>query len=359
MDKPKKEKTITIKINGENRSYLETKAQNEEKVQIDEISKEKPIKIKQVDYSSELEAAATKESEEDDSFDWFLHEETADTDIISEYKIVEQPKKRKKSNSTLISDVLIKNKRNLLLSPLVIVVLFAIIVGTSFGLIFLKLVTTEKIVETAAEPVNAQPKNSDGKQAIVEKLQLEPLSTFVIQGGVFSNIEAAKQLQTENTKKGVPSQIVKKDGQAFLFLSVADSLEHAKEIGTQLSNKGVEVFAKSLIINEKSFEELQPEEKKLLEGVHTFYEILATSVSEGAITAKIPESLIESAEKQFSTVKGIEASQLKNEGIIVMKDELEKAMEQLNSYKQTATPEALNKIQQHLLAFLAAYEQLD
>jgi len=345
VDRPNKEKTITIKINGKNRSYLESKAE--------------PLKEKKdIDYYSELEAAATKEAEEDDSFDWILpNDENEETDIITEYKIVKQPTKKKIGSGT-ISSKFIKNKQNLFLSPVFIVVIFAIIVGTSFGLLMLKIVTTEKIVETA-EPVSTLPLPNDGENAKLEKLVLKPLSTYVIQGGVFSNIEAAKQMQTENIQKGIPSQIIEKDGKAFLYLSVADSIDHAKVISGKLASMGVEVFAKSILFEEKTLEDLQPAEKKLLESVHTLYEVLATTAAEAAIGKVIPDGLIESAEQQATSIRNIADGNLKHDYVVKIHADLEKALEQMNAYKQSADPKDLQKLQQHLLDFLVSYHTLE
>ncbi len=345
MDRPNKEKTITIKINGKNRSYIESKTQNNEKQ-------------KKIDYYSELQAAATKEAEDADEFDWILPEETTDSYTIKEYKMANQASKKNRNGFGTIQNKLKQNKRQQFFRPVLMVVLFAILIGTSFGLIMLKLVKTEKIVETA-EPVITQPQTNEGQVSGSEKLALAPLSTFVIQGGVFSTVEAAKQMREENMKKGVPAQIVERDGQAFLYLGVADNLEHAKEMGKQISSSGVEVFAKSVIIDEKSLDALHTEEKRLLEVVHTFYEILATGASEGAVGGELPAALFESAENQASIIKEIDSLQIKNEETLKIKTELESAMEQLIVYQQTPNPEALAKIQQHLLNFLATYTSLE
>ena len=343
VDRPDKEKTITIKINGEHRSYLESKTE--------------PLDKKMdIDYYSELEAAATKEAEEDDSFDWILPDDHEDENIVTEYKIVKKPTK-KKTGVSLISSKFTRNKSGLFLSPVFIVIFFAIIVGTTFGVIMLKIVTTEKIVENA-EPVNALPQPSKEKSSAIERLELQPLSAYVIQGGVFSNIASAKQMQAENSQKGIPTQIFERDGQAFLYLSVADSIDHAKAIGGQLSSKGVEVFAKSIIFDEKSLEGLQPAEKNLLGSIHSLYEVLATAATEAAVGKVIPDTLIRSAEQQAAAMKNIEVGQLKNERVLNIYEDLDKALEQLNVYKQSADEKELDKLQHYLLDFLVHYQTL-
>lgn len=349
MDKSRNGKTITIKINGKNRSYEETKAEMLEDGQKDHE--------KELDYFASKEAAASKEAVEDDSFDWILPDESFESDI-KEYTIVKQPKQTNKKGIGAISKNFKKNNRNGLLTSVFIAVFFAILLGTSFGLIMLKLVTTEKAIETN-ETVVAQSNPEEEKEPVGSvTLALEPLSTYVIQGGVFSNIEAAKKIQEESIQNGVPAQIVEINDQAFLYLSVADSIEHAKTIGTQLSGKGIEVFAKPITLGGKSLEGLQSEEKKLLEAVPIFYEILATSAAEASVASEIPEALAESAEKQAAVLADIKVNQMKNEKVLSIRTELQSAMEQMRKYKQSPNPEVLTKLQQHLLGFLAAYQSL-
>lgn len=350
VDKPGKGKTITIKIDGKNRSFEETKA---EKIAYDQKDYEK-----EVDHFASKEAAASKEVVEDDNFDWILPDEPPES-VIKEYTITKQQKQTNKKVIGVISSNFKKNNRNGLLTSVLIAVFFAILLGTSFGLIMIKLVTTEKAIEPA-EPVIAQPKSDPKKNQPtgVETLVLEPLSTFVIQGGVFSSTEAAKQIQEESIQKGIPAQIVEINGQAFLYLSVADSIEHAKNIGKQISGKGIEVFAKPITLEGKSLEGLQSEEKKLLEAVPTLYEILATSAAEATVASEIPEALAESAEKQAAALTKIEASQMKNEKVLSIKTDMESAIEQMRKYKQSPNPDVLTKLQQHLLSFLAVYQSL-
>lgn len=357
VERPNKEKTITIKINGKNRAYIETKSQNNNS-ETKRFTKEQAYNNKKkIDYYSEIQAAATKEAEEEDEFDWILPEEDPEPYMIKEYKMANQSSNKKTNGFGTIRSKLKHNRSPIFSKPLIMVALFAILVGTSFGLIILNLVKTEKVIETA-EPVIAKPQQNGEEGSSIETLNLEPLEIYVIQGGVFSNPDAAKQLQAEHLQKRVPAQILERDGQAFLYLGVADNIEHAKKMGSQLAEKGVEVFAKSISLDAKTINSLQSDEKRILEVVHTFYEILTTGASEGAVSGTIPDALFESAEKQATVLKAIDREQIKNEQILIIKTELENATSQLNDYKKQPTPEALEKVQQHLLNFLVAYTAL-
>ena len=104
------------------------------------------------------------------------------------------------------------------------------IIGSSLGLIVLKAITADK--EVAAVPVESkipnEPVKDEKKGAAVPTIQ--PLTVFLVQGGLFSNEEAAKQIQERVTAKGVPAEILKQDEKYYLFLGSATSLDESKQL---------------------------------------------------------------------------------------------------------------------------------
>ncbi|MBU8879560.1 hypothetical protein BGM26_11240 [Bacillus sp. FJAT-29790] len=359
MDRPENGRTITIKINGKHRSYQEIKeldkSQGKQEAERESIQ-ETNVPNREIDSFPSIETAAAQEALEDESFDWILPEETMESDA-KEDTIAKQPKRTNKNPFGTISKNLKKNNQNSFLSSVLIAVFFAVLLGTSFGLIMLKLVITEKEIATE-QPVITVENPGDKQSTGSEKLMLQPLTAFVVQGGVFSTSEAAKQFQDETIPKGSSAQIIEMNGQAFLYLSVADSIEHAKEVGTQFKSKGIDVFAKPITFEEKSLNGLLPEEKKLLEAAPTIYETLAAGAAEATIGNSISDTIAASVEKQSAMLSGIESKLLKNDGIITLKGELDNAIQQLKAYKQSPSQATLTKYQNHLLGFLAAYHSL-
>jgi stage II sporulation protein B len=353
VDRQEKGKTVTIKINGRNHTFQESAKQENERL-FEETFQDN----NNIDYSSVMEAAASKEAVEEENFDWILPDESSDLDMeVKEYKIAKQPKKQNSKGLGAISKSFKKNNRNGMLSSVFLTVFFAILLGTSFGLLLLKLVITEN--EAAVEqPVIAKPapeKTEDAPAGGKETAALEPLSTFIVQGGVFSNKEAAEQMKDEAIQLGASAQVVEINGQFILYLSAADSIEHAKAMGVQLKTKGMEVFAKPITFDGKSLEGLQAEEKKVMEAAGAIYQSLAAGASEAAAGQTISAPTLENVEKQGSILKDIPADKLKHEGVITIKTELDQAIQQLNTYSKAPDPSSQTKLQQHLLTFLAAY----
>lgn len=220
MDKPKSEKTITIKINGKDRPFQEKKEEMKEK-SWDPRQLDRQKKQDQTEFFASIQTAAGKEA--DDSFDWILPEETEDEDI-KEYKIAAPPKSPAKNGlSTLARKFRGRNKQGFLTS-IFLAVFFAVLLGTSFGFIMLKLVFTDQAAETVvAPPINEKPA-AGSQQTPAGSAGLETIATYVVQGGVFSNSEAAQQIKDANSQKGVYSQSITMGEQTFLFLGYQAAL---------------------------------------------------------------------------------------------------------------------------------------
>ncbi|CAM3458000.1 hypothetical protein GCM10009865_35540 [Aeromicrobium ponti] len=353
MDKPNNGKTITIKINGKDRPFQE---KNEEKQK--ETWKPKDLERKEnneeTEFFASIQTAAAKEA--DDSFDWILPEETENSEI-KEFKVATPPKPpAKKGFSTLAKNFKRKNKQGFLTS-IFLAVFFAVLLGISFGFIMLKLVFTDQAAETVTPPVTETPAVS-GEQAGTETASLDPLATFVVQGGVFSNNEAAKQIQEANAQKGANSHLIEMGGQTFLYLGVSDSIEHAKEMGADLKSKGIDVFAKEITFDAKSIEGLNAVEKKLLEMAPSLYHTLSAGAASAAVEKSIPAGLLEDIKKQSANLNELQADKIKNQELISIKEELENASKQMDAFQQSGDAASAGKVQQHLLAFLAAYQSL-
>ncbi|WNS74460.1 SPOR domain-containing protein [Bacillus sp. DTU_2020_1000418_1_SI_GHA_SEK_038] len=358
VEGPEKGRTITIKINGKQRSYEENLVEEKhiEDIKIESLREEN--RTEKWDDLSFKESAAAKETTEDDSFDWILPEDAIEPDL-REYNIATKTKTVNKKGIRTFGQSFKKNGHKGFLTSIFITVFFAILLGTGFGFIMLKLVITENSAEIE-QPVTAEPAvEEDIKQpADTETGVLQPLSTFVIQGGVFSNIEAARQIEEDHIQKGIPSKVIEINGQAVLYLSVSSSIEDAKEIGNQFKDKGYEAFAKPVTLEEKSLEGLLPEEKKVIDAAPAIYQAIAEGASEAARTHTLSDAIIDKIAAQMESIKSIKEDQLKNKGILSLNNELTHAHQQLLAYKESKDITALTKVQQHLLEFLSVYQSM-
>ncbi|WP_160721981.1 SPOR domain-containing protein [Bacillus sp. USDA818B3_A] len=361
MDKPNKGNTIKIKLNGESQAYQEEpkKIEPEPEPIIDTAPRVIKINSEELDSDVFLETAATQESV-DESFDWIIPE-SSDQDI-EEFSIVPNKKSQKASLpkiTTFSTNQKKKKDRNFV--SILISAAFAILIGTTIGVVMLKLFITgpsdnngTETISTIAEQGTTTPVEETGEKT--NTVTLEQMTTYVIQGGVFTSKEGAKETSTQVAAKGMPTQLVEISGKQFLFLGVADSIETAKSLGNQYKADGVnEVFAKPLLLDEKEVTDVNAKEKAFLENALSIYQTLSSATS----TALINNSLSEESTKAIASMdKQLPASGLKNAKVKTLKTELSNASAKVKSFQKSKDSESLNEAQQHLLKFLNAFYAL-
>ncbi|UII55042.1 SPOR domain-containing protein [Cytobacillus spongiae] len=345
-----KTKTITIKINGKDRTF-EDKQFHPQGQQAESDSDTKSVSFH--------ETAASQEAVEDESFDWILPELDDDVQVeVKEYKLGNSEKKTKKKGISQLQSALNRKNDKGFLPSIFLAFVFAVLLGTSFGFIMLKLVITDGGIVGGTPTPTASSGSDESLTPGTAEATLQPIVSFVIQGGVYSDIEAAKEIQASINEKGIPSQIIEIDDQAYLFLGVADSLEDAKAIGTQLKSKGVDTYAKELSFGGASVASLEENEKLLLEQSRPLYQLLAAGVGTITLSNEIPKQLLDSIEKQGSSFIDVNPDNITNKNIQQMQIDLQTVMNQMISYQQKPEQKLINNMQQRMLSFLAMYHSM-
>ncbi|WP_142920437.1 hypothetical protein [Peribacillus asahii] len=215
MDKSNQENGFTIKINGQEKSFKERSAS--------------PIE------EERTEAAAVESP--DESFDWVLPNE-----------IITAPNPKKKGKIHPYP----QPRRPWKLKTPFILAIVAIVVGTSLGVLAIRTITAEQTVTPPIEveeetPAVVPPAEQTSKGATVQ--------TFLVQGGVFSTEEAAKEVQATLQAKKLPAEVFKMENEYYLFLGVAESLEATKELALEYKTQDVDVFWKEIRFKTKIAED--------------------------------------------------------------------------------------------------------
>ncbi|WP_404329424.1 SPOR domain-containing protein [Mesobacillus maritimus] len=337
-----KHKTITIKINGKERSHKDEKPKSEKQAQASTGSEAKP-KIKAWN-----ETAAAKESAED-SFDWVLPELSEEDE--KDFKVVPKSKENKQRGFRLpgLPQPPNKNRRNSspIFSRIALNVLLAVALGLGFGMIILNTVkpdTLETVVPANTAPAKDKPSeggSGTGTGTGSESLELPALSTFVVQGGVFSSKDSANTAVKELEGKGINAQAVAVNGQYALLLGMASSLEDAKAVGTDLESKGAEVFSKPLELGGFSMEGLTKEES----GVLKIAPELFATLSGGDFSNPA------AVEGQLANLKKIDKAKIGNKEIMAAKEHLEQGATAFLAKDNAG-------VQKESLAFLASWQSL-
>lgn len=348
MDKPGNHRTITIKINGKERMI-----QEERNISHDHKTEGvENISYPDLEALAKKEAAAGQEARDEDDFDWILPE--IEEEDLKEYKIVSTVKNAKGKQTFNSPAKKLKDKSPI--PSILLIVFLAVLFGSSLGVFLLKMVISDPAIETSQSPPTEN--TSDEKTTATGNLSVElpSIPVYLVQGGAFSNVEAANVEASTMVEKGLPAKTIEMEDKAYLFVGLANNLENAKAIGTEVKNNGTETFAKELAFGGKTVAELKESEQKLLEIAPELYQIISEASSLASLSKSLPAELQTSFEeqtKQWNTIGKIEA-----ESIQKLRTELDKAISNLNNYLEGQDKNQLIHVQQHLLNFLALYHTL-
>ena len=389
MEKRETGKTITIKINGKKQSYGDDSKQNQnqkfdyiiepKKEELDQkltpqlvITKQEPepksikVSLNLEENVTKTEAAATKEPIED-HFDWILPEpeEMSEKQPISEFNkpASASPKMKKTTPKPFLFG---KSKKRGFFTTIFTAVFLAVLLGTSLGLTILKLVIVEKkpaqevISNNPETTINPSDKSEATKSGAIS-LALPTISTFVVQGGVFSTKEAGKKIEAEIKQKQVPALIIENKGQYVLLLSVTDSIENTRELTSKYKQSGVDtsyLYPKELALGGIEVSNVNQQEKAYLEAFPLLFETMTKATSTVTFTATIPPSLIESINQQVKKMNESAGTSLENEKIVSLKKNIDLTTKGVIALGKSATPKEITTVQQQLLSLLAGYQTL-
>jgi stage II sporulation protein B len=265
MDKPK----VSIKINGRERSFYEATSDNNVKQKVNIPAKEMPPQAEEkstesfVDIDEILAKEEVAAGNEEREFDWILPQHDHQDDKVKIDSIVNIDELRKKKNpmfGTISFGSHLKKRKNEVypLKTLLLSIVSALVVGTCFGMIVLRLFTGETIpVAVPSNPSNQQTEKqgasekgtgaeSTDQSAIKEPFTLPGLNAFVVQGGVFSSEEAAGPIVEEIKDKGFAGTTVAIDEKYYLFMGLGLTKDAGAAIRTPYDEQGQDTYVKAI-----------------------------------------------------------------------------------------------------------------
>lgn len=374
LDKRGEFKTITIKINGSDRLHQEKKVDLEideeavPSIRKEDIKEKIDVSLNDIESGAREQSAVAQEAEDDDSFEWILPEKDG-VEPLEEFKIIDSRKKpTEKSSKTpekipKVSNGSIGKWRNKGIFPSVLITIFlAVVIGTTFGVVLLKMVISETAIETGGEVVGLEetPTAQEEKENVPNgtATEIPAITGFVIQGGAFSTKEAAQTEEANMAQKGTAAKVMEVQGKFYIFIGVSDTLANAKAIGAQLKNSGIENFAKEVAFGGKENIALSASETTLLQQASTLFKQLSAAGTSVALQKAVSPELVQSITKQTEEWNKIDAKTIENKQIQQMKVELDGAIEGVKKIGGNSNATANDGIQQHLLNFLALYHTL-
>lgn len=358
MDKHNRGNTIKIKLNGETQTFSDEPIKKEQESSNDSFTKVITINEDSSEQDGFLETAAAKESI-DESFDWIIPE-SSDNDI-KEYKVVSNQKSNKGGKKKPVSFSTFSTKRNGgVFKSILVTAVFAILIGTSFGVLMLKLVISDNSKPAVTEPAEVEMGSDKGSEATGGKsssIVIGAQTAFIVQGGAFSSKDAATGAANEAKGKGAPAQTLTMNEREFMFLGVADSIETAKQMESHYEANGFDdVLPKQIPIAEKTVKDINENEKGFLEAAPAIYQQLSKVTSNAIVSGSISSEASKEVTSLGDQLK--QSADLKNEKVKNLDAELSSALEKVEAFQEKKNEDSLIEAQQHLLNFLSVYYSL-
>ncbi|KWW15910.1 hypothetical protein AS888_07645 [Peribacillus simplex] len=289
------------------------------------------------------EAASEEQEQQDESFEWILPDETSENKMV----LVPTPPKKKMPKLIGFGASSRKGPESRPLKTFLIAVICAVFFGSILGLIAVKTITREKAAVPSVEtPISTKAPVEDKKAAVKEKGT--QLKTFLVQGGVFSSEDAARQVQKKILGKQVPAEIFKLEDSYYLFLGSAESLASSKELALFLKSYDVDVYWKE--INLEAAGKSGEDEKNLIK-MKTVYASLA-EISAAKLRGKEATVNREVLKKNLNELK---AAKVSGE-LAKMNADLSAAAQSITEFERSKKEDKLLQAQGSLLDFLLNYQ---
>ncbi|MGG5254894.1 hypothetical protein ACQYAD_15780 [Neobacillus sp. SM06] len=347
MDKLESGKTITIKINGKNQPFIDEQAEKGSQMETEPAKSTADLHAKP---EAHQEVAASKEAAEE-SFDWIFPEaETGIPEIATYKKVNNAGVKTQKLSAAYKKDHMQKRP----IKTILFSTIFAVLIGTSFGMLMLKLVVMNPSKPAVVEPPAAGNQAAASPSSSSESAVLKAFTTYVVQEGVYTLKKSAEDISKLAVQKGLPAKVVEINGQNFLFLGIANSLEAAKGMENVYKGKGVnEPYSKALAVPEKKLTNVSQAEKIFSEAMPAYFLTISKAAANAMASADVPANL----QKDLASIS-IDEKQVKNKQLKSLATALAGANEQLKEFQKSKNQQAIVKAQQDLLTFLQLYYSL-
>ncbi|WP_445490123.1 hypothetical protein [Niallia sp. 03133] len=359
-ENPVNRKSITIKINGKERPFHDK--EKEKGIMEEDASSLIEKRKRSHDKKFTEEVAAGSEILGEESFDWILPNDEP-LEESTEFQMTETPLKkkgsffeRKKANTR------IKNLPKGMLPSIFFAVFFAIVLGTGFGFILLKMVNTdqntvEQTTSTAVDNSKTAEKTGVTTTSSVAA-EKEAITTYIVQHIILSNEDAVIQEQTQLSKKGYISQRIDLDGKMIIYLGVASNIEDAKQMQKEMGRKKVAAFAKEITFSGGEVKSVSKEEKNFIESSPDIFNSLTNAVTAAQSEQSIPNDVKKELEAQKTSLDKLKIKEFKNDKIKTMATELASGLANGILLSQSSSNEDIQTIQKGLLTFLGEYSSL-
>ncbi len=293
MDKPERNNTITIKMNGSTQNAQLDDKQDECAVGTISIKEES---MEAIEAAKEETAAA--DQQKDEAFDWVLPSSVA-----------AEGKKEAKNPVDVYTYTSTKKKKfnKSEWKKFFIAAFVAVAVGLGFMYIALRTITAsdvrEKPVQTVVPAAEKETPMEQPRKA--ESLAALPsITIYAVQGGVFSSRESALKQQGILERRSLPTVLLAEQNKYYLLLFASDSLERAKAVSGLYKEKGIDSYWKEFKVGAGQ-KEISKEEAEVITSSISLYHELASAGTDLLLQAeKVDIEKYKTSLKNIESLKG-------------------------------------------------------
>lgn len=262
-----------------------------------------------------------------------------------------------------------KKKRNLKIGfkslpfALIGIILSAIIVGTSFGLMMLTIFTGDNNEAVSdPSPIVQAPPLAD-VPVVVSELAIPTLAVEIVQGGAFSLVAKGHETAKVIKDSGFAAAVSNTTDTVYLFIGVGLDREQASVISDKYQASGQEVYLKPYVAAASGTVATENQVLFLQTGVEIFQQLTQLSVNAfadgGSLLTTETFSELTAAQQNFQAISEPFSENDQQQLLAVaFQGALSSAYQQLQNYEASKDQASLWQVQQFLLNSLTAYEEL-
>ncbi|UOQ46246.1 SPOR domain-containing protein [Halobacillus salinarum] len=150
-----------------------------------------------------------------------------------------------------------KTLTNSSLKPIIMSTLTALLISLGLGFLLLRMFVS---ISDSASSAESSPSAEEANAAAVSQddtsaasLASETIDSYIVQAGVFSTEDKAKEWKDKLTNASIASMIWEREGKYFLFAGRGDTREEADQVAKALISKSVDTYVKPWQVTTKSY----------------------------------------------------------------------------------------------------------
>lgn len=188
--------------------------------------------------------------------------------------------KKKTSQSKISTFLKIETSK---LKTIFMVIASALLIGSMLGFMMIKMITNfDSDLDNQAIVASTDLNNNENtvdKEPNLKMLEMKQITGFVLQVGMFSEIENAKKWESSFKDAGFKSLIWQRANNYYLLAGISPTKDQAQVIATQIKESGFDVYVKEWN-TDKLEKEVTPEEEDWMNAYLSSWDETLQSISD-------------------------------------------------------------------------------